>query len=386
MLWTLLALTLFPAALQQPVEEDKSNQAPVLVPSPLQSQHKVLRLTAQASPGMPMGLGLMAMEQELMALFKQLRPALVEVEFRFRADEGGVRSLLSSGMVLDNYGLLAVPVMLDPEQVVRLESGVRVYRTDGQPFQADILESNAEYGISLLRAPQLRGLAPTFGQGLWVQEGSLTIGLGHPFGLPNAMSFGFVTGSQRGLGTAHNLIQITNLINRGDAGGLVANRKGEVIGMMLTSLSEAARKAQEDLELRVAEYGTDAIEGATQAQGISFAVPIEQIHSLFPDYFPQADGYGRRIGVLVEERIRVLEQDGCEPGHCWEVQVTGLLPQGPAARSGIQAGDVLLSIGGQPTSSLADLGAAIHKAPLATMVMVRRKGKILALPLEFELP
>jgi S1-C subfamily serine protease len=392
MLWPLL-LSVFaqqPAPPTPPVTpgQDGTEIEVVEVPSPLTSKrHQVIKLSGAAVPQLvPLG-GLASLELEMSALYRRLRTSLVEVRFEFEADpEAHIPSrLLSSGVIMDNYGLFVAPVILSQVQQDALSGAIKVYRTDGQVFEAELVAFNLDYGVSLLRAKQLRGLAPQFGHGLWMEEGAVTIGLGHPFGLPNSLSLGFLTGRQRGIGKAAGLLQITNPVNVGDRGGLLANRHGQVVGMMLTSLSDAARHAEDDLKLYVAEYGNDSVEGAKQAQGISFAMPVEVLFKIFPKYFPQKSFADRRIGVYVEAQIHVIEEPNQEPCHVWEVVVTGLMPQTPGERSGLLPGDVVISLGGELTGSLQELGAAIAHAQQSTTIVVRRGEETLELPLEFEL-
>lgn len=392
MLWPLL-LSVFaqqPAPPTPPVPPaPKQVEVEVVeVPSPLGGKHhQVIKLSAAAVPQfMPLS-GLASLELEMSALYRRLRTSLVEVRFEFEAKpEANIpRRLLTSGVIMDNYGLFVAPVILTHEQLEALSGGIKVYRTDGQVFEAELVAFNLDYGISLLRAKELRGLAPQFGHGLWLEEGAVTIGLGHPFGLPNSLSLGFLTGRQRGIGKAAGLLQITNPVNVGDRGGLLANRHGQVVGMMLTSLSDAARRAEDDLKLYVAEYGNDSVEGAKQAQGISFALPVEVLFKIFPKYFPQKSMDSRRIGVYVEAQIHVIEKPDQEPCHNWEVVVTGLMPQTPGERSGLVPGDVVLSLGGIATGSLQELGVAIAHAQQSTTIVVRRGEETLELPLEFEI-
>lgn len=391
MLWPLL-LSVFA---QQPVppvppapEQVEVEVEAVEVPSPLGGKrHQVIKLSGSGVPQLIPLNGLASLELEMSSLYRHLRTSLVEVRFEFEANpQADIPSrLLTSGVIMDNYGLFVAPIILTQEQQDALSGGIKVYRTDGQVFEAELVAFNLDYGISLLRAKELRGLAPKFGHGLWLEEGSVTIGLGHPFGLPNSLSLGFLTGRQRGIGKAAGLLQITNPVNVGDRGGLLANRHGQVVGMMLTSLSDAARRAEDDLKLFVAEFGNDSVEGAKQAQGISFALPVEVLFKIFPKYFPQKNMDSRRIGVYVEAQIHVLEKPDQEPCHQWEVVVTGLMPQTPGERSGLQPGDVVISLGGMKTESLQELGAAITRAPQSTTLVIRRGDKSIELPLEFEI-
>jgi S1-C subfamily serine protease len=387
MLWPIL-LSVFvqqpeppnPPPVPERVEVEMEASSPQAAPKTAQ----IIQIKgAEFSQLMPMG-GLASLELEMSTLFRRLRPSLVEVNFQFSEESELQSPIMTSGMVMDNYGLIITPVVLNDAQVEGLVGSIKVYRTDGKVFSAELVAWNANYGLSLLRAEGLKGLAPEFGHGLWMEEGSVSIGLGHPFGLPNSISLGFVTGRQRGIGKARDLLQITNPINVGDSGGLLANRHGQVVGMMLTSLSDAARRAEDKLKLFVAEYGNDSLEGAKQAQGVSFAVPVEVLFKIFPEHFKQNPMASRRIGVLVEEQIHVLELPEQQPCHKWEVVVTGLLPDSPAHASGLQAGDVFISLGGLATESLQGLGVAIHSAQLKTVIVVRRGEELIELPLQFE--
>jgi len=390
MLWPLLLPFLF----QQPDPPSPPLIKPVSppveievveVPSPLAGvKHTILRVSASTSPTLLPTDGLAALEFEMSGLYRRLRSSLVEVSIQLVSATDEARLLTTSGVILDNYGLFVVPVVWKELQGESGKNKITVYRTDGQIFEAEFVAWNVNYGVSLLRAKELRGLAPEFGHGLWMEEGSVTIGLGHPFGLPNSMSLGFVTGRQRGIGAAGGLLQITNPVNIGDRGGLLANRHGQVVGMMLTSLADAAREAEDRLKLYVAEFGNNSVEGAKRAQGISFALPVEKIFTLFPDQFKRSALPSRVIGVLVEDQILVIENPGQEPRHSWAVVVKGLMPQSPAERSGLLPGDILLSLGGMATPSLHQLGAAIISAAQSTTIVVQRSGKELELPLEFD--
>jgi len=391
MLWPLL-LSVFvqqpdpPVPPAPPAAPDEIEVEMVEVPSPFggKKQHVIQLSGGKIAAALPVQ-GLASLELEMSQLYRQLRSSLVEVRFEFGSDEAVTRTVMVSGMVMDNYGLFVTPVVFSDQEREELKGNITVYRTDGRAFGAEFVDWNVDYKVSLLRAKELKGLAPRFGHGLWLEEGSVTIGVGHPFGLPNSMSFGFLTGRQRGINKASGLLQITNPVNVGDSGGVLADRHGQVVGMMLVSLADAARRAGDKLTLFVAEFGNDSVDGALQAQGIAFAIPVEVLFSIFSEHFPASTAVSRRIGVYVEEQIRVIEQPGQEPRHTWEVVVTGLMPQTPGESSGVLPGDVVLSLGGLPTPSLQGLGVAIHSAQVSTTIVVRRSGEKLELPLEFEL-
>lgn len=346
----------------------------VEVPSPI--------FTGLNSPVQEPSKGILEqLDEELVELYSILSPSLVEVHFQLEGQPELNRLLVTSGVVLDNYGLVVVPIIVEEHQRNGILSGVSVTRVDGAEFRAELLEQNEEYGISLLRAPKLRGLAPKFWNGSWMQEGSSVISLGNGFGFQSSMSLGIISGRGRIIEKAVGLLQITNPVNLADSGGVLANRRGEVIGVLMTSLTELIHLRQrQNPDQKEFGFGT---EEAKRAEGVSFAIPIEYVFQSFPEYFPSKESI-RLMGVMVKSEIFVVEEDGAEPTYVWQLRLTGVEPGSPADRAGAKPNDVVLTLNDHPTSNLQDLGQAIHDAPLSTVLVVSRDGQKLELPLDFE--
>lgn len=324
------------------------------------------------------------LEKDLIALHAGLRASLVTVRVPLRALDA-TAELVTSGTVLDNEGLVVIPLDLRPEFPAEAVGEITIYRADGLTFTGRLLATNPAYGLSLVRAPELRGLAPKFGHGSWHEEGSLVFSLGNAYGLPASLNTGVLSGKRRSIGDAAELLQITNPINQGDAGGILANRHGEVIAILLTSLAtEAAQKDPRELmAMEPAERQEWLL--ARQAEGVSFAVPVEVMPLLFPEHLPNMSQM-RRLGVMVEVELSVVEEEGQEPSHRWQIVVTDLAGQGPAVAAGIQPGDIILSLDGKRTESLYQLGRAIVLAPEDAELVVLRDGETLTLPVSFRLP
>ncbi|MFK5956333.1 MAG: PDZ domain-containing protein [Planctomycetota bacterium] len=359
---------------QPPESEQNAEILVVEVPSPVIGEWKghieIQRMGA-----------LEQLEAELVALYSTLSPSLVEAQFRLAAGTDQERLVVTSGVVLDNYGLVVVPILLNEEQRQVSLSEIRLVRVDGHPFEATLLAWNEDYGISLLRAPGLRGLAPKFWNGTWMQEGSPVVSIGNGFGFQSSMNFGLVSGRGRIIDKAEGLLQITNPINLADNGGLLANRRGEVIGVLMTSLSDLVHRREWESPV-AEELGLGAAE-AKRSEGVSFAIPIEQVFHSFPEYFPST-GTIRLMGVMVNSEIRVVEVAGSEPSYVWQLRFTSVTPGSPADQAGILPDDIVVRLNGVLTRDLQDLGQAIHDSPLSTVVVVERKGELLELPIEFE--
>lgn len=321
------------------------------------------------------------MEQELIQLYGSLDPSLVQVSFLFAKGSDRERLLVSSGVALDNFGRIATPILLDEEQRDVLLDKITISRVDGKEFEAELVAWDEEYGLSLLHAPELRGLAPEFYNGSWMQEGSLVISMGNGLGFRSSMHLGVLTGRGAKIDEAYGLLQVTNPVNLGDSGGLLANRRGQVIGILLTSYSDLIIRRQD--AAATGNTQPRGIEAAKRAEGVSFAIPVESVFHSFAEHFPDS-GAPRMLGVMVNSEIQILEEEGKQPAHGWQLRLTGVEPGSPADLAGMRENDLVLSLHGWPTPTLQELGRAIHEAPLATRVVVSRDGQLLELPLEFE--
>jgi len=370
-----LALSIFLFA-QESKPPDPQQHAEVLVvevPSPLAGQW-------QAPAPIPSKGVLEQLDEELVKLYSVLSPSLVKVHVLLNQGTEVERLIVTSGVVLDNYGLVVMPIIMGEYQRDGILSGISVTRVDNAEFPAELLGQNEDYGISLLRAPKLRGLAPKFWSGTWMQEGASVISLGNGFGFQSSMNLGIISGRGRIIEKAVGLLQITNPVNLADSGGLLANRRGEVVGVLMTSLAELVyRRGAQNPERK--ELGLGAAE-AKRAEGVSFAIPIEYVFRSFPEHFPSTE-HIRLMGVMVNSEIRVVEEEGEEPSYIWRLRLTSVEPGSPADRAGMMPNDVVSSLNGQATHNLQDLGQAIHDSPLSTMVVVLRGNQRLALPLEF---
>ncbi|MHC4823971.1 MAG: S1C family serine protease [Planctomycetota bacterium] len=350
--------------------------APILDPADPRLKLQGIHLQALRSSS-----ALAQVEEELIQLYGNLGPSLVEVSFLFSEDTEREKLIVASGVVLDNFGRIVTPILLDEEQRDVLLDKITISRVDGHEFEASLIDWDEEYGLSLLHATELRGLAPDFWNGSWMQEGSLVISMGNGFGLRSSMHLGLLTGRGRNIDEAIGLLQVTNPVNLADSGGLLANRRGQVIGILLTSYADLVNRRQESIDQE--EIQPRGLEAARRAEGVSFAIPVESIFRSFAEHFPSS-GAPRLMGVMVNAEIRVIEEAGKQPSHGWQLRLTGVEPGSPADLAGVRENDLIISLHGWPTPTLQELGRAIHQAPLATRVVVSRAGELLEFPLEFE--
>jgi serine protease Do len=328
--------------------------------------------------------GLAGLERELSGLYLRLLPSLVEVRCKIaRAD--GVQEIATAGVVLTAEGLVVAPLF-------PLASGAEppplsVRRVDGARFSGSVLQRNEDYGLALIQVDGLRGMQPRLFPGEWIPEGAPVVAMGHAFGLEGSMSLGLVTGRARFAGNARRLLQITNPVNPGDGGGLLASVRGEVVAVLLTALPELAEAGVpigvERLEPDP-RFGAAVAPGgsALRADGIGFAVPIEIVASLFPEHLGGLLHRRRMLGVEVTSSLRVAETaDG--PERRWVVEVQTVIGGSAADAAGVQPGDLLLELDGFQLASVEDLGFAMFHAPQRARLLVLRAGAPTPLEVDF---
>ncbi|KAA3610834.1 MAG: PDZ domain-containing protein [Planctomycetota bacterium] len=312
--------------LQEGVGTPPPQAEPILEPSPVQ-----VMVT-------PSALG--ALEEELWNLHQGLRPNLVQIRIDLDPEAKDPQfepewDLLVSGVFIAEGGYVVAPGPVEAG-----EGRISVVRFDGKTFPAKLIDADVDYGLILLKAPALGLKNPTFGHPSCMRVGSVAIGLSNPFGtLEGSLSLGFVAGKYRGLGQAKNLLQLSNPVNPGDGGGLVANRKGQLVGIMLTSMQQ--------LGWSLAQSGEQDTQGWHRAQGISFAVPVDQVLRTFQKHLPWKLPPTPRLGVAIRQHFDPERRAALGLPGSWSLEVVEVVPGGPAAKAGMKKGDILLAIGGQ---------------------------------------
>lgn len=329
-------------------------------------------------PSFGLGRPLAELERELSALYLQLSPSLVEVRSRI-ADGDGQREIITAGLVISADGYVVAPVYR-PSADRDLPS-ISVRRVDGEEFAGEWIASNAAYGLSLVKVPELRGMQPRLFPGLYLMEGAPVLALGNAFGLESSMSFGILTGKGRQAGEARELLQVTNPIHPGDGGGLLADARGNVVGVLLSSLPDLARAG---VPIGVGDQLLHEVdeESARRAGNVGFAVPVEVVIGLFPEQLGGLMKRSRMLGVEVERKLTVVETPD-EPTRSWALMVRSVLPGSAAAAAGLRAGDLFISLAGMPVVTLEDLGVAIFTAPERSVLSVRRGAVDLTLEVDF---
>lgn len=233
--------------------------------------------------------------------------------------ESSIQRGTGTGFVIDPSGFIVTN-----EHVIRNADRIRVRLTDGRERKATVQGSDPATDIALLKieADNLTILA--LGDSDELQVGDPVIAIGNPLEYEHSVTAGIVSALGRkvyGDQPFENFIQTDAAINRGNSGGPLLNKSGEVVGVNTVIRADS--------------------------RGISFAVPSNVVKRVV-EQLRTAGFVARGYLGLRPETLTPEFREGLGLGNLQGVLVAYVSPDTPASRAGLQAYDVLTSFGGQP--------------------------------------
>jgi S1-C subfamily serine protease len=271
---------------------------------------------------------------------EQVGPAVVSIGRSSKQGPAGA----GSGVVFtpDGYVLTNAHVAAGAHQ---LELGF----TDGSSCAAQLVGVDHATDLAVVRAIGPNVGHATFGDSSKLRAGQLVVAIGNPLGFSSTVSAGVVSALGRTMrardGRAmEGIIQSDVALNPGNSGGPLVDSHGRVVGI-----------------------NTAIILGA---QGISFSVPIDTAKWVVGELM--TSGRVRRgwLGIAGQNRPiprdlarRVETHDEIRGGRVPKsgVEVTGFDERGPAAKSSLRAGDIVVGIDGKPVASVDDIHRALTR-------------------------
>lgn len=241
---------------------------------------------------------------------------------------------LGSGVIVSPDGYI-----LTNNHVIDGATDVKVTFSDKRQLQAKVVGTDAKTDIAVLKVQGNDFPAITIGDSTKVEVGDYALAIGDPFGVGQTVTMGIISAKNRGnLGIEdyEDFIQTDAPINPGNSGGALINDRGELIGINTAILSH----------------------GSGGNEGIGFAIPVNLARSVMTQILDHGKVNRAYLGIMVQDvtpgiakAMNLKDMKG--------VLVGDVSPSGPAQHSGLQRGDVILSVNGKPMADSRELRMTI---------------------------
>lgn len=264
---------------------------------------------------------------------------------------------LGSGVVV------AAGVIVTNNHVVEDADQIKVTAADGKEYDVQIIGTDPKSDLAVLRVKgDSSGLRPLpMGDSTRLRPGEIVLAIGNPFGVGQTVTMGIVSAKGRadlGITDYEDFIQTDAAINPGNSGGALVSMGGELIGINTAILS------------RSGGY-----------QGIGFAIPTEMARPIVESLLTSGRVERGWLGVA----IQTVDQDLASALNLPSAQgvlVSDVGPGTPAARAGLQRGDVILDVDGKPVDSTGRLRNLIAASGSSAQVKLKviRNRQTLTIP------
>ncbi len=269
------------------------------------------------------------------------------------------QSGLGSGVIVSPTGYV-----LTNNHVVEGADEIEVTLQDARKAKAKVIGTDPETDLALLKIdlPNLPVIVLGNSDSLFV--GDQVLAVGNPFGLGHTVSAGIVSAlgrNQLGINTFENFIQTDAAINPGNSGGALVDVNGHLLGINTAIYSRSGG-----------------------SMGIGFAIPVSTARLVMDGLVKDGQVTRGWIGVEPQELTQELaETFNLKMGQdaLRGIIITGVLQGGPAAKAGIQPGDVITQVAGKPVATVPELLAnvAALKPGTSAKFSVRRADKSMEL-------
>ncbi len=224
-----------------------------------------------------------------------------------------------SGVIVSKDGYI-----LTNNHVVENADEVKVSLQDGREFTAKVVGRDPKTDVAVLRVNASDLPAIPIANSDDVQVGDVVLAIGNPFGIGQTVTMGMVSAKGRApLGLDYeDFIQTDAAINPGNSGGALVDTEGRLIGINTAILSRSGGN-----------------------QGIGFAIPANLAHEVMVGLVKNGHVIRGYLGVTIQDvnaglakEFKLKEKEGA--------LVSDVLAGGPASKSGMASGDVVLEFNG----------------------------------------
>jgi putative serine protease PepD len=319
------------------------------------SNHSTISFSNAAAPNSAKIDGTVA------AAAAKIQPSVVTINVA-----GSNESGTGSGIVLDTNG----DIVTNNHVVSVAGSGgqIQVITQDGQSAMATIVGVDASDDLAVIKVTGLKNLTKAdFASSAALQVGQTVVAVGAPLGLSNTVTSGIVSNTARPVQTGDSssstatfdAIQTDAAINPGNSGGPLVNLNGDVVGI--------------NAAIATADSGGVQVPGQTQQSGsigIGFAIPSTEASRIAAELIATGKATHAVIGVSVSDQAQSSSIQ-----TVIGATISMVTANGPAAKAGLQVGDVVTKADTQLIITGTDLVAAARSfAPGQTITLTYQRG------------
>ncbi|HEY5041874.1 MAG TPA: DegQ family serine endoprotease [Verrucomicrobiae bacterium] len=253
---------------------------------------------------------------------------------------------LGSGVIIspDGYILTANHVVDGADEVKVAIGG------DKKEYSATIIGKDAATDVAVLKIDATHLPAVTLGDSDQLEVGDLALAIGNPYGVGQTVTVGIVSALGRSglhLNAYEDFIQTDAAINPGNSGGALIDAEGRLIGINTAMLSDSGGY-----------------------QGIGYAVPVNMARHVMERLISGGKITRGYLGIMPEDIDAGLAQGFNLPNQNGAL-IGDVIANTPAAKAGIQSGDVILSLNGKAISGEEDLIVNISELEPGTQATLK---------------
>ena len=255
---------------------------------------------------------------------------------------------LGSGVIISQDGYIVTN-----SHVISKADNIIVMLNDGRKATAKVIGNDVESDLAVIKV-DLTGLKPLGFREQSTQVGDVVLAIGNPFGVGQTVTQGIISATGRtglGINTVEDFIQTDAAINPGNSGGALVDAYGQLVGINTAIFSRSGG-----------------------SMGIGFAIPTEIVKLVMNGIIKDGKVHRGWLGIELQSSMKDPTKLGDDTQG---VEVMNVMPNGPAAKAGLQKGDIITAMDNKPVNDANTLIQMVaRKAPnsVVNLQVMRNKA------------
>jgi len=255
---------------------------------------------------------------------------------------------LGSGVIISQDGYIVTN-----SHVISKADNIIVMLNDGRKATAKVIGNDVESDLAVIKV-DLTGLKPLGFREQSTQVGDVVLAIGNPFGVGQTVTQGIISATGRtglGINTVEDFIQTDAAINPGNSGGALVDAYGQLVGINTAIFSRSGG-----------------------SMGIGFAIPTEIVKLVMNGIIKDGKVHRGWLGIELQSSMKDPTKLGDDTQG---VEVMNVMSDGPAAKAGLQKGDIITAMDNKPVNDANTLIQMVaRKAPnsVVNLQVMRNKA------------